>query len=75
MTSGAVTYLAGNLKGTLACHKAGLVRRRLRHGPIAPRVTVKLHCRTSLPTVIATPVVVDSACCDVPGIHISLAGM
>jgi hypothetical protein len=46
MTSGAVAYLAGNLKGTTACHKAGLARRRLRQGPIAPRIMVKLNCRT-----------------------------
>ncbi len=46
MTFGAVTYLAGNLKGTVACHKAGLARRRLRQGPIAPRIMVNLHCRT-----------------------------
>jgi hypothetical protein len=45
MTSGAVAYLAGNLKGTI-CHKAGLARRRLRQGPIAPRIMVKLNCRT-----------------------------
>ncbi len=38
MTFGAVAYLAGNLKGTVACHKAGLARRRLRQGPIAPRI-------------------------------------
>jgi hypothetical protein len=46
MTSGAVAYLAGNLKGKIACHKAGLARRRLRQGPIAPRIMVKLDCRT-----------------------------
>ncbi len=46
MTFGAVAYLAGNLKGTVACHKAGLARRRLRQGPIAPRIMVKLNCRT-----------------------------
>jgi hypothetical protein len=46
MTSGAVAYLAGNLKGTIACHKAGLARRRLRRGPIAPRIMVKLDCRS-----------------------------
>jgi hypothetical protein len=36
--------LAGNLKGTVACHKVGLARRRLGLGPIAPRIMVKLHC-------------------------------
>ena len=46
MTSGAVAYLAGNLKGTIACHKAELARRRLRQGSIAPRIMVKLYCRT-----------------------------